>query len=75
MGPRSYSCIIVHNNREIKRHLNQIRDNKALQENSDNNNGDIETPESEGDPHTSSDPPGDSADGSTHARDENVTRT
>lgn len=26
IGPRSYTCIIAHNNREIKRHLNQIRD-------------------------------------------------
>lgn len=26
LGPRSYYCIFSHNNKEIKRHLNQIRD-------------------------------------------------
>ena len=26
LGLRSYTCILAHNNREIKRHLNQIRD-------------------------------------------------
>lgn len=25
LGPRSYSCVFTHNNREIKRHLDQIR--------------------------------------------------
>jgi len=29
LGPRSYYCILSHNNREIKRHLNQMRDRES----------------------------------------------
>ncbi|XP_030380964.1 uncharacterized protein K02A2.6-like [Scaptodrosophila lebanonensis] len=29
LGPRSYCCILTHNNREIKRHLNQIRNQES----------------------------------------------
>lgn len=29
LGPRSYCCVLTHNNKEIKRHLNQIRDGKS----------------------------------------------
>lgn len=39
LGSRSYYCILKHNNREIKRHLNQIRnqDNVKLNENEEQN--------------------------------------
>ncbi|XP_055910799.1 uncharacterized protein K02A2.6-like [Eupeodes corollae] len=39
LGPRTYSCIITHNNREIKRHLDQIRNQNVSQ----NNNQDQQT--------------------------------
>lgn len=38
IGPRSYTCVYAHNNKEIKRHIDQIRDQSNVSANEDTSN-------------------------------------